>query len=122
MTEQIAPQISRRIGWTGKLGEDFLKTLGGVSQKYFSTETGARFLDQFVNGTAYESKVGYTTLTTDIQRQIAKDAELLATNPEVKNVVWTFFESPVTGKAGASKPLQEALEKAGIKTEIIRKP
>jgi hypothetical protein len=39
---------------------------------------------------------------------------------KVEKVVWTFFESPQTGKVGASKPLQEALENAGIKTQIIR--
>ncbi|MES1226563.1 MAG: hypothetical protein ABUT20_64405, partial [Bacteroidota bacterium] len=94
----------------------------GASQKYFQTEIGkdGRFVDQFVNGIAYESKVGYTTLTKDIQMQIAKDIEIMATNPEVKKVIWTFFESPVTGKAGASKPLQEALKKAGIETQIIK--
>jgi hypothetical protein len=54
--------------------------------------------------------------------QIAKDVEIMATYPEVKKVVWTFFESPVTGKAGASKPLQEALNKAGIETQVIRNP
>jgi hypothetical protein len=73
-----------------------------------------------VNGVAYESKVGYTSLTKDIQMLIAKDVEIMATNPEAKNVVWTFFESPVTGKGGASKPLLEALKKAGIETQIIR--
>src|SRR5574343_496521 len=87
--EKVAP----KIGQTGKIGEDFLKSLGGASQKYFYLKNlGKRFVDQFVNGTAYESKVGYTTLTTDIQKQIAKDAALLANSVEtgVKRVVWTF--------------------------------
>ena len=121
---EIVTQTKKRIGWTGKIGEDFLKTLGGVSQKYFETTVGkgGRFVDQLVNGVAYESKVGYTTLTKDIQMQIAKDAELLANKAQtgVDKVVWTFFESPVTGKAGASKPLWKALKKAGIETQIIR--
>lgn len=85
---------------------------------------GGRFIDQFVNGVANESKVGYTSLTKDIKMQIAKDVELLGNSAEtgVKKVVWNFFESPVTGKAGGSKPLLEALKKAGIETKVIRNP
>lgn len=52
---------------------------------------------------------------------VGKDVELM-TKGKVEKVIWTFFESPVTGKAGANKPLQEALQKAGIETQIIRKP
>ena len=50
--------------------------------------------------------------------------ELLGNSAEtgVKKVVWNFFESPVTGKAGASKPLLESLKKAGIETKVIRTP
>jgi RHS repeat-associated protein len=124
VTQHFLEQASRKIGWTGEIGENYLKQLGGISQKYFKTEVddGGRFVDQFVNGIAYESKVGYTSLTKDIRMQIAKDADLLARKDEtgVQKVVWTFFESPVTGKAGASKPLQEALKNAGIETQIIR--
>ncbi|MEL6558573.1 MAG: DUF6443 domain-containing protein [Bacteroidota bacterium] len=112
-----------RIGSTGKVGENYLSTLGGQSQKYFATRAGngGRYVDQFVDGVAHESKTGYTTLTKDIRQQIAKDAELLANpNSGVKKVVWNFFESPVTGKAGASKNLLDELKKAGIETTIIR--
>ncbi len=114
-----------KIGVTGKVGERYLKTLGGVSQKYFETASGkgGRFVDQFVNGVAHESKVGYTTLTKDIKMQIAKDVELLNSKTSgVNKIVWNFFESPTTGKAGASKPLLKALEDAGIETTIIRNP
>ena len=116
----ITPSYAK-IGSTGKVGENYLKTLGGRSQVFFKTAAGkgGRFVDQLVNGTAYESKVGYTTLTDDIKMQIAKDTELMATG-QVKEVKWVFFESPVTGKAGASQPLLDALKKAGIKTEIKR--
>jgi RHS repeat-associated protein len=112
-----------KIGSTGKVGENYLKGLGGDSQKYFATKAGkgGRYVDQFVDGVAHEAKTGYTTLTKEIQQQIAKDAELLANpNSGVKKVVWNFFESPTTGKAGASKPLLEALQKAGIETTIIK--
>jgi len=85
------------------------------------TGKGGRYIDQFVNGVAHESKTGYTTLTKEIQEQIAKDKELLTTpGSEVKQVIWNFFESPTTGKVGASKDLLKALEDAGIQTQIIK--
>ena len=110
-----------KIGSTGIIGQEYLAKLGGVPQKYFPTiiGDGGRYIDQFVNGVAYESKVGYTALTQDIKMQIAKDAELLSTNPEFKKVVWCFFKSPVTGEIGASQPLLNALKSAGIETRII---
>jgi hypothetical protein len=97
----------------------------GCGVKYFPTNVGkgGRYIDQFVNGIANESKVGYTTLTKDIQMQIAKDAELLGDDLSgVTEVVWNFFRSPETGKVGASKPLLDALREAGIKTKIIELP
>lgn len=103
------------IGATGKLGENYLKTLGGESQVFKRTSLGGRFIDQLVGTTANESKVGYTTLTKTTSRQIAKDAELLQNDPAVTDVVWHFFQSPVTGQGGASGPLIEALQGAGIK-------
>ena len=105
------------IGATGKIGERALKLLGGTSQKGFSTTTGWRFIDQFVKGAAFESKVGYTTLTKSIARQITKDVELI-NRGRINSSTWHFFKSPVTGKIGASKPLLEALKTAGIKTVI----
>lgn len=105
------------IGATGKIGEKALKRLGGKSQKFFETSRGARFVDQFVNGIAHESKVGYTSLTKGIRRQIAKDVELMAKG-DVNGVTWHFFKSPVTGKGGPSGPLRDALEKAGIKVIV----
>ena len=44
----------------GAVGEDELKKFGGASQVHFDTTKGKRIVDQFVDGTAYESKVGYT--------------------------------------------------------------
>jgi hypothetical protein len=96
LEEETTQQATKRaIGGTGKIGENYLKRLGGVSQRPFETSLGWRFVDQLVGTTAYESKVGYTTLTTNIQKQIAKDAELISTGA-VKKVVWTFFESKQT--------------------------
>ena len=66
-----------------------------------------------MNGSANESKVGYTTLTSYITVQIAKDAELMKTG-QVNGVTWWFFRSPVTGVGGPSQPLRDALQQAGI--------
>lgn len=65
------------IGSTGKVGEQYLQSLGGQSQVYFSTSLGGRYVDQLIDGTANESKVGYTSFTTSVQTQIAKDVELM---------------------------------------------
>jgi RHS repeat-associated protein len=101
------------IGVTGRIGEEALKELGGESQVYFETSDGARYIDQLVDGIAHESKVGYTPLRESIARQIAKDAELIATK-QIQGSVWHFFESPVTGLGGPSQPLVNALEQNGI--------
>lgn len=104
-----------KIGSTSVVGEDVLKTLGGEPQKYFKTEIGpgGRYVDQFVDGVAHESKVGYTSLTKSITTQIAKDAELISTG-QINGSTWHFFPSPVTGLQGASKPLIKALDSNGI--------
>ena len=101
------------IGSTGRVGEQALKALGGESQVFFRTSQGGRFVDQLVKGIAHESKVGYTTLTKDAARQIAKDVELIG-GRDIQGSVWHFFQSPATGVGGPSGPLRQALENAGI--------
>ena len=103
-----------KIGSTGVIGENYLKMLGGTSQIYYKTPTGGRYVDQLVGTIANESKVGYTTLTSSIQKQINKDAYLLKSK-QVTEVRWNFFESPSGYTRGPSQPLREALNKAGIK-------
>ena len=106
-----------KIGSTGKVGEEALKKLGGVSQRPFETSRGKRIIDQFSEGVAHESKVGYQSLTKRIKSQIQKDAELIETK-EIDGSTWHFFESPVTGKDGPSKPLMDELKKNDIIVEI----
>ena len=101
------------IGSTGKLGEQYLQSLGGQSQVYFSTSSGCRYVDQLINGVANESKVGYTSFTSSVQTQIAKDVELMNSGA-VNGVNWNFFTSPVTGMGGPSQPLLKALQSSGI--------
>lgn len=113
MAAKEAQGCEAAIGATGKIGEDALKALGGTPQVGFKTSLGPRVVDQLVNGSANESKVGYTTLTSYITVQIAKDAELMKTG-QVNGVTWWFFKSPVTGVGGPSQPLRDALQQAGI--------
>lgn len=101
------------IGATGEIGEKFLANLGGQSQVYFSTSSGGRYIDQLINGMAYEAKVGYVSLTEKISLQIAKDVELI-TIGEVDSVAWVFFRSPITGLVGPSDPLYQLLIQNGI--------
>ena len=105
------------IGSTGKVGEQYLQTLGGDSQVYFNTSQGARYVDQLVGDVANESKVGYQSLTPSISLQISKDAELL-NGGSVQGVNWHFFQSPVTGLGGPSQPLLNALQQNGINVII----
>ncbi len=113
---RIGGEVSKGIGETGVMGEKILKDLGGESQQFFRTSLGSRFVDQFLDGFAHESKVGYTALTASIRKQIAKDVELIK-KEQVAGVTWHFFTSPVTGRGGPSKPLEELLRKSGIKIE-----
>jgi hypothetical protein len=102
------------IGSTGKVGEQWLaENIGGESQAYFSTSQGARYVDQLADEIAYESKVGYQSLTPSIQLQISKDAELINTGV-IQGSEWHFFTSPVTGVGGPSQPLLNALQQNGI--------
>ena len=66
---------------------------------------------------AHESKVGYTSLTKFVSKQIQKDA-LLLKEGTIKGSQWHFFRSPVTAKIGPTRPLQKALEDAGIRIVI----
>lgn len=109
--------IGSQIGATGALGEAELAKLGGQSQTYFNTWYGPRFIDQLVNAVAHESKVGYTSLTREIARQIGKDWYLMRAG-KVESVVWHFYRSPITGRIGISGRLRDALEAAGIIIQI----
>jgi len=102
------------VGATGKVGENFLRAMGGQPQAYFPTTLGKRYIDQLINGIAHESKVGVTSLSKIVEQQVMKDMELLQTR-EIRGAVWHFFRSPVTGMVGPSGPLKEALENAGIR-------
>ncbi|MCK5125753.1 MAG: RHS repeat-associated core domain-containing protein [candidate division Zixibacteria bacterium] len=105
------------IGWTSAIGEDGLVYLGGKAQVFKRTSLGGRYIDRLAKEVGHEAKTGYKSLTKSFRMQIAKDAELIATQ-EIKGATWHFFRSPVTGKIGYSKPLGQALYNAGIKFKI----
>jgi hypothetical protein len=101
------------IGATGKVGEAALAELVGGTKAYFPTGLGKRFVDNFAEGIAHESKVGYTSATNFVKREAAKDAWLVM-NGDIKSAAWHFYESPVTGLVGPSGPLREFLQQLGI--------
>jgi hypothetical protein len=109
-----AGEILKENKAAGTLGENFLKNLFGGNAKYFPTEKGARFVDNFVKTTAQESKVGRTPASSRIKTQVAKDAALLKdANSGVNNVEWHFFQGK-TG-TGPTNNLEKLLKDAGIK-------
>ncbi|HYE71050.1 MAG TPA: RHS repeat-associated core domain-containing protein, partial [Aquabacterium sp.] len=105
------------IGETGRIGElaigDVLRPLGGLDEQTFMTPWNARVVDWILNGVAYESKVGYTSLTDFVRLQIQKDVWLREAG-YVNSVEWHFFGSPITNRVGLSKPLQDELTANGI--------
>ena len=89
------------------------ESYGGAQQVFRETSTGSRYIDNLVDGLAMESKVGRTSLSPRVQSQIAKDFELMNTpGSGVTEVQWHFFPSK-TG-LGPTRPLQKALQDAGI--------
>ncbi len=112
VSAEVPASVPRsKIGATGKLGEAELAKLGGKPNVGFYTELGWRFIDRLVNGIGHESKVGRTSLTSFVKRQIAKDVELVQTGA-MRHAVYHFFRSPVTGKIGPTPALKAALEAA----------
>lgn len=104
----------------GTAGEEYLlKRLGGGIRQGFKTSQGWRWIDIFYEGTAHESKVGFTRLTSFIQKQVLKDVELRKAGI-IKKAVWHFYRSDITGKIGPTQQLKQFLKDNGIKYIIHR--
>ncbi|AGG65779.1 hypothetical protein [Corynebacterium callunae] len=116
----------------GRDGEEWLKkniqTKSGAvsSQKVLKTDgcvqvcnSSNRRFDVFADGIAHESKVGYTTLTESIKKQIESDAYLMKTG-QIDGAQWHFFPSEIaqSGRLGPSEPLLDLLDQHGIKYTI----
>jgi len=102
--------------------DSWQKCEAGVRSAYnavkqtFNTPFGNRIVDGFNKATqiAHEAKYGYQSLSKPIKVEIAKDLWLLQ-NGYVKEVVWHFYQSAVSGTGGGSGPLIDALKEAGFK-------
>ncbi len=93
---------------------------GARREVTLQTSDGPRIIDALTEeGVAIESKVGRTSLSKDVRRQILKDVELM-NDPltPVKQVIWEFGISPISGKAGPTAPLKKFLENNGILIRI----
>ena len=107
ITENTVVKLSPKE--IGEKGEKALaEMVGGESQQYFKTNYGGRYVDQLADNIAHESKVGFTTLSNRITRQIMKD-KWLVDNGRIEESFWHFFESDVTHKIGPSKKLRQLL-------------
>lgn len=75
-----------------------------------------RRIDSLADGIAHESKVGYTSLTSSIKKQIESDAYLIKTG-QIKDAQWHFFPSGTaqSTRLGPTKQLLDYLDQYGIK-------
>lgn len=104
----------------GNAGEEYLlNRLGGGIRQGFKTSQGWRWIDTFYEGIAHESKVGFTRLTSFVQKQVLKDVELREAGI-IGKAVWHFYRSAITGKIGPSPQLKQFLKDNGIKYIIHR--
>ncbi|MGG4236970.1 hypothetical protein ABEW02_08790 [Bacillus safensis] len=125
------PTLPARGFKTGAEGEKYLNAhVNGNGHKTFKNVKvydkkkkkyvfEKRIIDAYVSkkGVAHESKVGYTSLSNFVRKQIDKDARLRSEG-RVKGVKWHFFKSAKTGKIGITKNLKEYLEKKKIPYQI----
>ena len=83
---------------------------GGTPQKTFNTTEGKRVVDNFVDATAQESKVGRTAASSRVKQQVAKDAAMVKdATSQVNKAEWHFF--PGKTGTGPTKQLEELLRK-----------
>ena len=120
-TQEAAEQLNKSLTshQIGNLGEKALaKSVGGSSHKVFNTSLGKRVVDQFADGIAHESKVGFVNSSAFVRKQIAKDANLIANNDIVQGAMWHFYKSPKTGLQGASETVIKLLNDNDIPYEF----
>ncbi|PAC82313.1 hypothetical protein CHI05_07290 [Bacillus sp. 7788] len=112
---------------SGAAGEKFLNSyVGGFGHRtyhnirVFDHKKGKwvkekRIVDAYVPSVnaVHESKVGYTSLSNFVRKQVDKDAALRSAGL-VRGVKWHFFKSEKTGKIGATKNLRDYLKQKKI--------
>ncbi|WP_162830392.1 RHS repeat-associated core domain-containing protein, partial [Amycolatopsis palatopharyngis] len=116
-TDEVGGTIIQNNKVAGDAASDAIKDRypGSVRETSLDAPSGRRVIDVLTpQGLAIESKVGRTSLTKDVRRQIQRDVELRSAGNPVSSVEWHFSSSPTTGLSGPTGPLREALQKAGI--------
>lgn len=111
---------------TGPEGEAFLERLYGVAAKGATTQVSAstkacasvcnslrRRFDVVADGIAHESKVGRTSLTSSVERQLSSDAYLIETGA-IGGAHWHFLASDITDSFGPTGPLLDRLDELTI--------
>jgi RHS repeat-associated protein len=86
-----------------------------------AVNSGWRAIDVLTTGgTAVEVKSGRVGIDGDIRRQIARDVALMDTEQnDVDSVVWVFTASPITGRMGPTRSVENALKDAGVSYIIL---
>lgn len=105
--------------------EQFIaEVFAGTTQKTKYDIGSGRYPDVTVNSIAngkrafHEVKTGYVSYDATARRQIANDAAIIDVDDSVSTITWHFFVSSQTGKVGPTKPLLNALERAGLPYQI----
>ena len=89
-------------------------------EHHFKSAGGSRFSDVLKEGkekVVIESKVGLTSLSENVRRQLARDW-WLRHEGKVDRVIWEFTRSKTTGQVGPNGPLRKMLEKLGFEIRI----
>ncbi len=99
--------------------EQYIRDMYGGTPECFDTDFGRRYVDSYYvtaegKKVIQEVKYGKQSLSLRIKCEIIKD-KLLLLNGRVDSVEWHFFTSMKSSTLGGSKPLYDALTKAGFK-------
>lgn len=107
-SRDLIPRGAKSLGeWGEARLSNFLGGQGAKPNIPFKTPLGPRLPDRLLDGIAYESKAGLNVkLTSNIQRQIDKDAYLVR-NGDIRSAEWHFWR-------GAQPELIQTLQEAGI--------
>ena len=112
LSTALVPVGTRSLGrWGEARLAQVLGNAGFKPNGAFSTSLGKRFIDRLVNGVAHEAKGGLNVkLTSALERQMMKDAELVATG-QVRAAHWHFFR-------GVKQEVLDKLKEYGIKYTV----
>lgn len=105
----------------GNIAETVFKDLeGGMkAEKGINTFDGPRYVDNILNGTAREVKSGLVNNTTDIQRQILKDIDIIvnARSSDITKIEWHCLNGVDDAVLQFTKT---ELTKAGLSGDVFK--